>query len=309
MNRAAVAQAELAIKTTNVSSDIIIIQEPVTYKHKLIQIPPSFEGFPSRTLDIRPRAAIYARKKLKLIELDSLQSADCAVVLAKISGRQTVIVSCYLDYNSQDVIPNELLNVCQYATQNKFPLLIGMDTNAHSTLYGPTTNKRGEKVEEFILSNHLNVENKGDIPTFQSSRYSTFIDVTLTRGFALVDNWRVDQSFNGSDHNTLLYSIRHTMEEVPSTRPWAKANWNNFTKSLSQTNLNFPETISDKKLEQQVTKLYRAINNALDTACPMTKATQRDIVNPWFTQEIKDMQEEVHNAYDAWKNGGRTADL
>ena len=85
MNRAAVAQAELSINVTQLGLDIIIIQEPVTFKNRLIQIPPSFEGFPSRTLDTRPRAAIYAKKKLKLIELDSLQSADCAVVLAKIN--------------------------------------------------------------------------------------------------------------------------------------------------------------------------------------------------------------------------------
>jgi len=110
-----------SINVAKVGFDIVILQEPVTFKNRLIQIPPSFEGFPSRTLDTRPRAAIYARKKLKLIELDSLQTADCAVVLAKINGRQTVIASCYLDYNLQDVIPKEILNVCQYATSNNFP--------------------------------------------------------------------------------------------------------------------------------------------------------------------------------------------
>ena len=109
--------------------------------------------------------------------------------------------------------------------------------------------------------------------------------------------------------NSVFYSVRHTMEEVPSTRPWAKANWDCFTKYLTKLALDFPETISDKKLEQQVSKLYRAINNALEVSCPMTKATQRDIVNPWYTQEVKEMQEEVHKAYDAWKSGGRTAAL
>jgi len=47
--------------------------------------------------------------------------------------------------------------------------------------------------------------------------------VTLTRGLPGVEDWRVDPSFNGSDHNSVFYSVRHTMEEVPSTRPWAKA--------------------------------------------------------------------------------------
>ena len=184
-----------------------------------------------------------------------------------------------------------------------------MDTNAHSSLYGPSTNKRGEKVEEFILTNHLNIENRGDTPTFQSSRFGTFIDVTLTRGLPGVEDWRVDTSFNGSDHNSIFYSVRHTMEEVPSTRPWAKADWSCFTNYLTKLTLDFPETISDKKLEQQVSKLYRAINNAIEISCPMTKATQRDIVNPWYTQEIKELQEEVHQAHESWKTGGRTAVL
>ena len=61
MNRAIVAQAELLINVAKNNLDIAIIQEPVTYKNKLIQIPPSFESFPARTLTTRPRAAIYAR--------------------------------------------------------------------------------------------------------------------------------------------------------------------------------------------------------------------------------------------------------
>ena len=294
MNRAAVAQVELLSTIVDKKIDLALLQEPVTYLNRLIQIPPGFEGLPSRTLGTRPRAAIYAKRNLKLIELSSLQTADCAVALCRLDGRQTVIASCYLDYTNQDVITKELLNICQYAATNKFPLLLGMDTNAHSSLYGPSTNKRGEKMEEFILTNFLNVENRGDTPTFQSSRYSTFIDVTLSRGLPGVRDWRVDTSFNGSDHNSILYSVKHTMEEVPSTRPWAKANWECFTNHLSKLSFDFPDTISDKKLEKQVSKLYKAINDALEVSCPMTKATQRDTVNPWYTQEVKELQEEVH---------------
>ena len=87
MNRAAVAQAELAINVVNNNLDLALLQEPVVYKGKLIQVPPGFEGFPSRTSETRPRAAIYSKKNLKLIELNSLQSADCAVALMKLNGR------------------------------------------------------------------------------------------------------------------------------------------------------------------------------------------------------------------------------
>jgi len=38
MNRAAVAQAELAINVANNKLDIALLQEPVVYKGKLIQV-------------------------------------------------------------------------------------------------------------------------------------------------------------------------------------------------------------------------------------------------------------------------------
>ena len=310
MNRALVAQSELAINLAELKTDVVLLQEPVTYKNRLIQIPSYFEGFPSRTLTTRPRAAIYAKRNLKLIELVSLQTADCAVALFRSNGLQIVIVSCYLDITNKEVITSEITNICQYAASNRFPLLLGIDTNSHSSLYGPTTNKRGEKIEEFIMTNHLQVENKGDIPTFQSSRFSTFIDATFTRDLAYsITNWRVDQSFSGSDHKAIHFSLEHVFEEVPSTRPWAKAKWDVFTKQLEKADLNFPEEISDKKLEKQTCKLYNAINQALEVACPMTKATSRDTKNPWYTEEVRTLQEEMHQAYDKWKTNGRTSVL
>jgi hypothetical protein len=67
MNRAAVAQAELSVKLVDMKLEVALLQEPVTYMNRLVQIPPRFEGFPSQTLATRPRAAIYAKKSLKLI--------------------------------------------------------------------------------------------------------------------------------------------------------------------------------------------------------------------------------------------------
>jgi len=136
MNRAAVAQAELAISIADNKLDLALLQEPVVYKGRLIQLPPGFEGFPSRTSETRPRAAIYAKKSLKLIELNSLQSPDCAVALMKLNGRQTVIASCYLDYTFQEVIPNKVLEICQYAASNNFPLLIGAHSMGHRLTNG-----------------------------------------------------------------------------------------------------------------------------------------------------------------------------
>ena len=88
---------------------------------------------------------------------------------------------------------------------------MGADTNAHSQMYGPTTNKRGEGIEELILHHGLYVANKGQVPTFEVRRNDqhirTCINVTLTRGNVDLLDWRVDRTYNASDHNDITWKI------------------------------------------------------------------------------------------------------
>ena len=95
----------------------------------------------------------------------------------------------------------------------QFPVVIGVDSNAHSTLYGPDNNTRGEAFEDFVLQYGLDVANVGTVPTFEIQRgnklIQTHIDVTLTRNLATpIEDWRVDQGYNASDHNTILFTMK-----------------------------------------------------------------------------------------------------
>ena len=92
------------------------------------------------------------------------------------------------------------------------PLLIGMDSNSHSVLFGNESNKRGEVLEEFILEHGLLVENRGTEPMFATQRLgrhiATCIDVTLSRGLGdKVRDWRVVPDFNGSDHHSIRFQV------------------------------------------------------------------------------------------------------
>ena len=60
-----------------------------------------------------------------------------------------------------------------------------MGSNAHSTSFGPDTNKRGELLDLFIAKYGLDIENRGNTPTFCGRGGVTFIDVTLTRGLSV----------------------------------------------------------------------------------------------------------------------------
>ena len=73
-----------------------------------------------------------------------------------------------------------LSKLAQYCTSHNKKLMLCCDTNSHSTLWNcDRSNKRGEDMEEFILSHNLEVFNDGAVPTFQTKRASTIIDVTL----------------------------------------------------------------------------------------------------------------------------------
>ena len=82
-----------------------------------------------------------------------------------------------------------------FATNRGYAIIIGMDSNCYSELYGLETNKRCEHLEDFIGQYNLKVENQGKIPTFQAAIGSSIIDVTLTAGISVtINNWRVSTS-------------------------------------------------------------------------------------------------------------------
>ena len=44
-----------------------------------------------------------------------------------------MIISCYLDINIKDVIPPELNKALDYAQKQGLAVILGMDSNAHSS--------------------------------------------------------------------------------------------------------------------------------------------------------------------------------
>ena len=76
-----------------------------------------------------------------------------------------MVASVYLDIK-MDPVPEWLEKLVDFARVKKYSLILGMDSNSHSVLYGLDTNARGEELESFIVNNALSVENIGTVPTF-----------------------------------------------------------------------------------------------------------------------------------------------
>ena len=170
--------------------NIMLLTEPYTCANKVVGMP---RGTSSVYASLKgpgppPRAAIIASLGTKLTAMDNWCNRDCAVGLVKIRGKQTIIASIYLDIN-KEVQPPWLDGLMDMASTKGFPMILGIDSNAHSTMFGPDGNTRGNQFEDFILQYGLRVENTGSIPTFETQRgnklIQTYIDVTLTRGLHL----------------------------------------------------------------------------------------------------------------------------
>ena len=166
-----------------------------------------------------PRATIYTSRNLNAWAVEELSSQDSTAICLEISNKTVLVISSYLDYNDNAVIPEILEKAVEYANERKWALLIGCDSNCHIVLYGNETNKRGKKLEDFIASHYLEIENIGRTPTYESRGNRTIIDITLSRYLKTeVSNWRVDRGYNASDHNSIQYEI--TCEKVTIPKQW-----------------------------------------------------------------------------------------
>ena len=211
--------------------------------------------------------------------MDSWCNRDCAVALAKIGGKQTVLVSLYLDINL-DVRPGWLDGLMAMIEDKKFPVIMGVDSNAHSVMYGPDSNHRGNAFEDFILQYGMKVENSGRTPTFDTRRgnkeIKTFIDVTLTRDLTTdIHNWRVSTEYNASDHNNIHFEVVCHKPEPEVIRPWSKADWSALGKELGEADYRIPKDMSMKKLDKLVSRLYSLLEGCLLYTSPSPRDRQK----------------------------------
>ena len=184
---------------------ICLVQEPYVGKQSVALQPNSCKKY---YVGKTPRAIIYTDKIRDSWMVESLSTPDMAVIHTKIEEQETLVISSYLDINNEDVITSELEEMVAFAERKGWAVIIGMDSNCHSVIYGLETNSRGEKQEEFLAETGLEVENIGKEPTYESRGNSTRIDITLTKGLRYdILDWEVDRRYNALDHNTIKFRI------------------------------------------------------------------------------------------------------
>ena len=118
---------------------IAFITEPYTAYDKIVSLPLGYNVFPQEPLSPPPRAGLAIPAHLPVSFLPDLSTRDSASVLVTIGDRKFLLVSGYCDI-TLDPIPSWLRDCVKYAEDNQHELVIGLDTNAHSALFGPQNN-------------------------------------------------------------------------------------------------------------------------------------------------------------------------
>ena len=98
------------------------------------------------------RAAIYVRRALEAWLVEDYTDEDLAVCALRIEGRVWYIASLYMDIKRNVGDSFHFCRLVDFCEANCIPLVVGVDCNAHSPLWGcDGSNKRGEDLEELIM--------------------------------------------------------------------------------------------------------------------------------------------------------------
>ena len=304
MHRAFLAATQLGNRV-GIDPMICLLTEPYAFQNKVAQIPPHHVVLPAHTLSSRPRTAILIPKHIPHVFLEQLSGADATAALLQLRCGKILIASIYLDYNDPAVVPTWVTDIVEYADNHQLPLLMAFDSNAHSTLYGPTTNRRGTIFEEFILQHGMKVENRGEAPTFHAFRHGgsidTNIDVTLTKRMIPLQFWRVESDvFNGSDHHNIRWELPLELDDPPLIRPWKAAKWDVFAKTINDHDFaELPRNFTKRKIDKFLDRIYRVIGEALDKACPLRKAKPTPTELRWFKNDQRHLLNRTKRKYSS----------
>ena len=89
------------------------------------------------------------------------------------------MLSVYLDI-TKEVIAEHLDQAIEYCKKRQFANLIGIDSNAHSDIWGHGNNKRGNDLVDYKIQEGLQIHNQGKEYTYESSTGKSVIDLTLS---------------------------------------------------------------------------------------------------------------------------------
>jgi hypothetical protein len=156
--------------------DIAFVQEPYIICNNLAGIPKSLRTYVSG--NGRKRSALLVNKT-DVVLITQFSDEDC--IVAEISYRNTKFFGISLYFDITEAIEINIRKTEQILNYLKGQgLLIAAGSNARSkTWYDTITNQRGEVLEDFLTISNLYIVNDRSEPTFETTRGSSYVDLTI----------------------------------------------------------------------------------------------------------------------------------
>ena len=282
------------------TNPILLLQEPYLSKGEIRFKVPKYNIY---SFDSQCRSAVAIPEFFRSWYEPSLSDRDTTtVVLEDDSKDKYLVVSSYFDINLDGVVPAMIEKVKQYSVTKNIPIVVGIDSNAHSTLWGCTANnKRGDILEEWLLPSNLSLVNQGNELTFVSAIGSSIIDLTLCSLQLInkINDWFVEPEYQFSDHRKIVFTLDFDYTLEIWSRSLRKADWKFFRSILHKSLPRLQEPIfwERQTLDKKVDELVCKIQQALDRACPLRKIKVKGPTIQWWSADLEHLQRTVRRAH------------
>ncbi len=289
--------------------DIALVQEPnITGKGKINLVQAPLQYYSKGVA----RAAVLVRDGIDYWPVEDLSTEDMAVVALALEHSESPLYvgSVYLDI-LKDPIIRELSKLVSHCDNQQIPLIMGIDSNAHSAFWNSDNpNARGIELEEWIVHKGLYVHNVGNSPTFTpiTGVTHTIIDITLTNRWAMnwISDWRVEDTISLSDHRIITYNCEiATSSKKAINRSFRGTNWNRFQEKLAQVDTSW--MTMDWNVNDISSNLTINIREILDIEAP-NKERKIRTTNKWWTPALELLRAKVKAAYRMYNKQRCTKD-
>jgi len=255
---------------------------------------------------VNPRTAIIYNPSLDIWSVSHLSDRDCQTAIWYLNKKTIILISAYWEITT-NYVPPKLKKAIQYAKQNKYEILIGIDSNAHHPMWGsPTNNTRGDKFEEFISQQNLQLLNNSKDPTYVKGLHSTHIDLTLIspKLSTIIHKWEVMPEDMLSDHKCLhtILTTRGPKLEPKSIPNYSKTNWSGFRIALEKETLELAsQIITDiNELDLAAYTLTNLLQKALSNNTPQITLTGKQKRPIWWTEEVQTARRLLRVSHHNW---------
>jgi ribonuclease HI len=299
LQKSKTASAELNSRRYHVT----LITEPYAYKG-IVRLLDARAGTVTSAAGTSPRAAV--RCGVNHWPAANFTDRDMATVVAKICNVDVYFASVYLDIE-MSVRKNLMENLVEHCRRGGHPLVIGMDSNSHSTAWGAEEdNARGVELEALFIAWNLEILNVGSDYTFVSARSRSRIDITVVNQAARrlqIDGWRVRKDESFSDHKYIEFTCGKYSPTNELARNYNKMDWGAFGKALKESlepNGEHRNTLWDVRhaarnegdLGRAAADFTSELQTILDITCPKKAVMQRR-PNSWWNQELEESRQRV----------------